>query len=427
MKQKLAVLLFIVINASATGCASKIAPVTSVPTIDVSSPAPAGTETPLAAAETSTPIVVPSPAVSPTPFPTLDFVPPGRIILTDKGINLVYADGRHISSLVMPLEPAPFPSASEVWAGYFHWSHNGKYLAFSCGDKLDGTELNICILDNRYLNTNKTQNLFDYLKIIRLYRVAKIEGFSFGPFLGSISWSPDDRYVGGAVFGDVESPCVIEVQTGNFDCSTSNMLRTGLSADDLNLLSRAHVISWSSQDINKLVFMDYGNNNLSRLNLQTKNIEPIWSPPGTSEVDYEQNPVWSPDGKKITFVFTEPEGEKIHGHWKIQNYVVGRINEDGSSYERLIDGKEVYSQIYSMVPEDFRGGNVELHISSWSPDGRFLLFEVRMNKRGTDPAAYGSPDSSTWGTFYLDTQTGAVIPFVVDFNNPHGASANWGP
>jgi hypothetical protein len=71
MKQKLVALLFIVINASATGCASKIAPVTNVPTIDVSSPAPAGTETPLTAAETSTPIVVPSPAISPTPYPTL--------------------------------------------------------------------------------------------------------------------------------------------------------------------------------------------------------------------------------------------------------------------------------------------------------------------------------------------------------------------
>ncbi|MDE0637562.1 MAG: hypothetical protein OXI43_17130 [Candidatus Poribacteria bacterium] len=71
-------------------------------------------------------------------------------------------------------------------------------------------------------------------------------------------------------------------------------------------------------------------------------------------------PVWSPDGKRIAFEKSLPVAPKQN-----QQFAIFIINSDGSNEQRLTDD----------IEENLDGGRLFEGGPSWSPDGRYIVFE----------------------------------------------------
>jgi hypothetical protein len=428
---------FLVIALFAQGCQEQPTLVaTEVPVPTMTRPS---ATTPGATPE-ATPTLHKSNATPPTP----EFSLTGKIIYN---VRCITPDDWSECEVYIPLlekliDGAPSGTSYILDRANFFFSNNGQQLAFPCIEKTFG-HFNVCILKTAYLKMPDKNNLSYYLK-----RIFIKEGgtTSIDRQIRNISWSPDDRYLVVTfrwaeslwTTDATESPCLVDVRENKADCGSSNRFLASFSEVDQQIIKGVYAFSWSPVEKEKLVFplqknwspfydsdqlfpsfMPTGDykDGLYMMDLQTKTLTPVWLAPSATRMDYEQLPLWSAKGEKITFVLQEggeksADGASYYGGGGLlvlQNYVVVMINKDGSDYKRLFDGKDVYDQIGGLLPLDFQGG-IKIRVGAWSPDERYLLFEVDMSKYGVATSFNSGLDNQDYimGLFLYDTETGFI-------------------
>ncbi len=179
-------------------------------------------------------------------------------------------------------------------------------------------------------------------------RLSPTPGFDVNP-----SWSPDGtkiiytRVLGNMVPNQIPKT---EIHIMNSDGSQDKVV---LAQNNFSVEPR-----WSVND--KIVFMNKLN---SRLNIFTMNIDGTNLQQLTAQGN-NGDPVWSPDGSKISF------GSDREGNGKLNIFV---MDADGSNVKQLTHFNTPY----------------ESGDTNWSPDGKKIVFEYDVDgKLQSDPDAY---------------------------------------
>jgi Tol biopolymer transport system component len=114
----------------------------------------------------------------------------------------------------------------------------------------------------------------------------------------------------------------------------------------------------------------------------------------TTAPNFDGEPAWSPDGKRISFT-SNRASKNGDGDWRSELYVV---NADGSGETRLTN----------LVPTGWSANH-----STWSPDGKQILFMVRrFGGDGVSGCAPGETDSSD--LWVIDADGSGAHPVVAN-------------
>jgi Tol biopolymer transport system component len=241
------------------------------------------------------------------------------------------------------------------------------------------------------------------------------------PSLTSISWAPDGNQLALTCYSHYV--CLADIHQNQMNCGAASSLLTGFSESDAQLLDALNSIDWAPTDVNKLVLNSCNESGcgLYIADLAQKKIQIV------GDNDYYRNrpplsPVWSNDGKKIVF---------------LSGGAIAVINSDGTGMKIVFDevadfqnlqpnpyfdyicpicvGKGYYAHQLSVGEHIFYSNTA---LFSWSPDGRFIVFEAR-------PTPWD--DTLPTGLFRLDLQTGHIVPILVEFPGRAFMSPDWSP
>lgn len=293
---------------------------------------------------------------------------------------------------------------------YFVGSNDGTYVAFPCLLQ-DDVNLTVCVWKSDFLTLDRS--LTQPPKSFRLF--PPVNASYPESLIQNISWAPNDKVIIATARWQAESPCLIYLETEKVECGVYGTLFGSDFSDDVRqVLAGAFVIEWSPTDINKMALPlsknwlsviedgktivggeehayfvglptgDY-QEGIYLIDIDRKTLHPIWLSPENTRVDSRHKLLWKPNGKQLTFTYMDSE----------KNYVVASVDVEGVNFTPLFDSNDVMAQIMKSVPENFREGTLKIFLSSWSSDGRYLLFEVNL-------AAY---QKYLMGGFIFDTQT----------------------
>jgi len=333
------------------------------------------------------------PQPTPTPFPTLEFTPAGRIAYIDIEDTLHVMDGHGKNDVTTAL---PFGGAD------FAWSPDGQTIVYFCFKSNS-----LCFLDAAGFG----QDAPDVRKVDVLPPMSDKE------YIKSLTWSPDGKAITFIRYsGDNDNQlCVLTYKTMEMDCSSSNLILKGLSEEDLQIFRQATSVVWSPVDANLLVMSSPWFGKLYLINLSQKTIEEIKTPEPLAYLG--RSVTWSPDGQRIAFSFsgTVEEFNRI-----CQNYAclyspgpfLATINIDGTNYEKVLDGTDIFYRLpledlqYNFPPISTYGTYYHIENPSWSPDGRFLSFVTEISPMNTIHIR----------AFRVDLQTGYFV--VLEDDSP---------
>lgn len=339
------------------------------------------------------------PQSTPSPFPTLEFTPLGRIAYIDSRLYCkkpAYHEGSSEDFVTLYNFMTPLPSfcsefihdailhvmdgngKNEVttvlpFGGTnFTWSPDGQTIVYSCSDNNS-----LCFLDT----TNLGRDNPDIHKIDLPLSVRNMR------YIDSLTWSPDSKAIAFIRTSQYEKQlCVLTYKTMETDCSSSNLILKGFSEEDFQIFSQATSVVWSPVDADLMIISSPWSGKLYLINLSQKTIKEIETPEPL--VYMGRSVAWSPDGRRIAFSFLGMYDSPINPKRICQNYacldfpvpILATINIDGTNYEKILDGTHIF---YRLPLEDLRQDfppisthETYYHIESpsWSPDGRFLLF-----------------------------------------------------
>ena len=260
----------------------------------------------------------------------------------DGGINHIYLmdldkdqQGINRRRLTSNFENEDYPS----------WSPDGAMIAFTLGR--DGSAIYV-------VNADGTGQR----------RLSPTPGYDV-----TASWSPDGTKIIYVRVLDLIIPNVIprtEIRVVDLNGANDHAIYEGMN---FSVEPR-----WSVN--NQIVFMGFrnGSMNILTMNEDGSNLQQLTTAGNNGD------PVWSPDGKKISF------GSDREGENKLNIYTM------------FADGTNVFQVTHFNVP--YESGD-----TSWSPDGTRIAFEWDINgKKQSDPSAYaevwvvgtdGSSPSST--------------------------------
>lgn len=378
------------------------------------------------------PTYTPSPIpMSPIPTATLPSIAP-MTPLPLKNIKLsndVYYLG---NELTINLSDYHFDKPLEIDSNRYKsfvfylgsWSADGKHLALKAefqpikNQMPKRTDLGIC---NSSADQGKSKCIRIYTNI---YNHSSVTQGNYAE-IKNISWSPDNNYLLVTVKGInteqyiITSPCLVEVDTSSVDCHWTNIFGGLAGNSAYKVVAGAHAISWSPQDENKLAIplktnwiplsegVESGSNPYApvtpwdiptdslKQGLYIVDINPLlmntyppaddriltllWEAPQNTAIDPDQLPVWTSDGKQITFVYADPwfdvARNPIYPYTPIANYVVGMIGDDGKNFQKLFDSREMYLSGV-VLPS---GSNLPaIFIHRWVYQDRLMLFTAQV-------------------------------------------------
>jgi dipeptidyl aminopeptidase/acylaminoacyl peptidase len=130
---------------------------------------------------------------------------------------------------------------------------------------------------------------------------------------------------------------------------------------------------------------------------------------------------WSPDGKRLVFVVTDPDSAAGDSASPPKPIVIDRylFKSDGSGY--LTDRRD-HLYLFDLAPrklEALTSGPYDHESPAWSPDGRRIAF---VSARGPDPDRTGNTD-----IFVIDAKPGASPTKLTTFNGPDDGDISWSP
>jgi len=331
------------------------------------------------------------PQSTPTPFPTLEFTPAGRIAYIDIEDTLHVMDGNGKNDVTTAL---PFGG------GDFAWSPDGQTIVYFCF-KINS----LCFLDTGDFGQGDPG----------IRKVDILPPMSEKEYIKSLTWSPDSKAIAFLRYseGDDNQLCVLTYKTMKMDCSSSNLILKGLPNDDLQIFSQATSVVWSPIDADLLITSSSGK--LYLITLSQKSIEEIKTPEPLVYMDYMGRYIaWSPDGQRVAFSFLGMADSPINPKRICQNYacldfpvpILATVNIDGTNYEKVLDGTDIFYRLpledlqYHFPPISTYGNYYHFKNPSWSPDGRFLLFVTEMSPRET---------TMHIRVFRVDLQTGYFV------------------
>ncbi len=283
------------------------------------------------------------------------------------------------------------------------WSPDGQHLAMGCQNS-DKSIYGVCILDlAMYFTGTPKLVASDNLKVIQLP-----SGYS-GNYLGlidivSLEWSPNGKYL-------ILTPfCVVDVEETYSDCSPGFL--EGFSSEDRALIKNSIYIIPSKNDDNVWVISSREKGKgLSKVLFVEKQIVNLLKEAVGSEI------AWSHNEEKIVVL-----GSGV----TLIDIASSKRTEFVSSDEllslidpRLLPKLRFITQDHRLFLADKK--YMPRQSLSWSPDDRYVALTVFYENIARDD---GINDQS--GIFYLDTQTGDLIPVRANFSDgSFSATPDW--
>ncbi len=364
--------------------------------------------TPMSITDTAQPMFAlqtePSPTQTLVPAITETlYTPTGRIAyISDNALYMMDGNGKAETAIGSRIKTSP---DTPPWIDYYRlympqWSPDGARLAVGCVVNLPASqyaELNLCILD-------VSHDANDLDESARNPVIVKIDpgGFGeFGMYITSISWSSNGKYITVISQPSENYFCLVDTKTYEKDCSYPPKQFDGFPTVNQTVFGFS-TFSWSPIDDNKAV-VPKSPGTLYLIDFSQKTILSLSSVPS---IFSKSIPVWSPDGKKVAFAYR-------NSYLNDKNDIIAISNVDGSGFATLVDAKTFFSSVIKgMFPFEYDEENpFQITPESWSPDGNFLLIEVR--------------NSNFSGIFRYNLPTGEVMPLRFDFGFHTYSSPAW--
>ncbi len=345
------------------------------------------------------------PQPTPTPFPTLDLAPRGKIVYIDLNMHVLHVmDGNGNNDISTIVEAGDQPT----------WSPDGKNIVMTCSSMEDNVSISqLCFYDTAYLGTSDANA---HVIKMDISQTTQNSGF-----ISSYSWSPDSQHL--IVLLDYVSYrklCTLTIKTRGVDCSTSNYILNGFSNDDLQIFRSATSVAWSptNQNLIAIAVPSFSSGRILLGDLVHHRLAEISFP--VTLFDLGDSIAWSPDGKQIAFTHSGTTGgltlAPVCQNSACLLYppgpILGVINIDGTNYKKIVDGVDIFYRWplgkaqYDFPPISTYGQYYKFDYPSWSPDGRFLTFVAKVSP--FQHMIYTEP-------FRVDLNTGYFIHF--EFNS----------
>lgn len=354
-----------------------------------------------------------------TPFPPLEDVPLGQLAFVIGGnveelhITNGIGDDSNVISLPYNINEISHPV----------WSPNNEYIAFNCSyTDIENKEkiLELCFLKVEHLEAEDTINHIVTIEIGRsMQEIA---------YIASYSWAPDASMLAVKLYSG--NLCVVTVSSQTTDCSSSNYILKGFLEEDIQrLLSPYSSTVWSPTEMDMLVISSSRTGEIILVDNSKKTLKTLATLPYLGgEISF------SPSGEQIAFTYKR-ESVSLDLVCKNQSClfpsdgipVLGVMNIDGTGSQDIVDGIDVFYQLPTHIVEYYfptistTPSLYRFNYPSWSPDGRFIVFDVVV-ARGQSPVGIGWPKSSA---YQIDLETNyfySLWDFQLNYSSPSWSS-----
>ena len=292
------------------------------------------------------------------------------------------------------------------------WSNDGSKVAFPC---LTLTDTRICTSNTTSLQQGSfiVDSIAESFVIVPEIYVPTESGGYFDARAGdgrvdSITWSPNDKNLLIVAYSRIEekikTPCLINQATKEVKCGAENIF-LGFTHEEYQLLSLARNYSWSPVDETKLAFfLEYETEEFTPgiylLDTKTKKVSLLKKRPQGFRFSLDQKIIWDKNGNMLTFTFHNITQDSVFGTRYATT--LASIQTNGENFSKLLDSTDVYKQIAGNIPEEYRDNLPLIYVSSWLPDEKHLLLEIKWR----NPKNW---QDYLLGIFLYDIETGQII------------------
>ena len=354
-----------------------------------------------------------------TPFPPLGDVPSGQLAFVVGGD----VEELHITNGIGDDNNVISPPYNINEISHPVWSPNNEYITFNCSyTDVENKEkiLQLCFLEVEYL---EAEDIINHIITIEIGRSTQEIAY-----IVSYSWAPDaSMLVVNLYSGNL---CVVTVSSRTTDCSSSNYILNGFLKEDVQrLLSPYSSAVWSPTEMDMLVISSSRTGEIILVDNSKKTLNTLTTLPYLGdEISF------SPSGEQIAFTYKR---ESVSPDLVCRNQsclypsdgipMLGATNIDGTGYQDIVDGIDVFYQMPTHIVEYYfptistTPSLYRFNSPSWSPDGRFIAFNVVV-ARGQSPAGIGWPKSSA---YQIDLATSYFYPlwdFQLNYSSPSWSS-----